>query len=113
MGLPQFRHETDEYFWTITELKTAQDLLNEGRKMKNCVASYSYSCASGNSAVFTVERVYPVSQAIEKAATLEVHQLNRTLVQAKGKCNSALTPKTMNIVTRWAAANRITVRIQV
>jgi hypothetical protein len=113
MGLPQFRHETDEYIWTITELKTAQDLLNEGRKMKNCVASYAYSCASGNSAVFTVERVYPVSQAIEKAATLEVHQSNRTLVQAKGKCNSGLTPKTMNIVTRWAAANRITVRIQV
>jgi hypothetical protein len=113
MGLAQYRYVTDEYTWTITELKTAQDLLNEGRKMKNCVASYAYSCASGDSAIFTVGRVYPASQFIEKVATLEVYQAKRTLVQAKGKCNTAITPKTMNIATRWAAANRITVRMQV
>jgi hypothetical protein len=80
--------------------------------MKNCVASYEYRCAVGDSSLFTVERVYP-SRAVEKVATLEVHQSKRTLVQAKGKCNTALTPKAGSIVTRWAAANGITVRLQV
>jgi len=111
MGFAQFRHETDECIWTVTELRTAQDLLNEGRKMKNCVSSYTYKCASGSSAIFTLERVYRISQAIEKAATLEVNIANRTLVQAKGKCNTKLTPTTLHIVTRWAQANGIAVRL--
>jgi hypothetical protein len=113
MGLPQFRHETDECIWTVTELKTAQDLLNEGRKMKSCISSYSYACASGKSSIFSVERIYPASGIIEKTATLEVNPSKRTLIQAKGKCNSALTPKIMNIVTRWAEANSIPVRLAV
>jgi hypothetical protein len=112
-GILQFRHETDECVWTVTELRSAQDLLNEGRKMKNCVASYEYRCAVGDSSLFTVERVYPLSQAIEKVATLEVHKSKRILFQAKGKCNTALTPKNGNIVARWAAANGITVRLLV
>jgi len=103
----QFRYDTDECVWTITELKSAQDLVNEGRKMKNCVASYAYSCASGNSAIFSVERIFPVSQLIEKVATLEVQPSNRNLVQAKGKCNSAVTSKAMNVVNRWRQANGI------
>ena len=113
LGIYQFRHESDGYIWTVTELKTAQDLLNEGRKMKNCVASYTYGCASGNSAIFTVERIYPVNQIIEKVATLEVQLSTRTLIQAKGKCNTAVTPKVLNIINRWANANRIKVGLAV
>ena len=111
LGIMQFRYSTDEYTWTITELRSAQDLLNEGRKMKNCVSSYAYKCASGDTAIFTIERIYLANQIIDKAATVEVHIANREVVQAKGKCNTAITPKTMNVLTRWAQANRLTVRL--
>jgi len=107
MGINQFRLETDECIWTVTELLTAQDILNEGRKMRNCVSSYAYSCALGEKSIFSVERVYRASQEIDKTATLEVHISNRTLVQAKGKCNTGVPPKAMNIITRWAQANSI------
>ena len=113
LGLARFLYETDECVWTVTELRTAQDLLNEGRKMKSCIASYAYRCASGESAVFSLERVYPEIRITEKAATLEVTQSKRTLIQAKGKCNTVLTPKIKSIVTRWAQANGITVRPEV
>jgi hypothetical protein len=111
MGLAQFRHETEDYLYTVTELRTAQDLVNEGRKMKNCIASYNHVCAFGNCAIFTVERIHPNSQIIEKAATLEVQISNRTLIQAKGKCNSIITPKVSNIVTRWAQTHRIKAKL--
>ena len=113
LGIYQFRHESEGLIWTVTELKTAQDLLNEGRKMKNCVASYTCACAVGNSAIFTVERMYPLSQVVEKVATLEVQKGNRALIQAKGKCNTAVTPKAMIVIARWARENRITIRLMV
>ena len=107
MGISQFRYETEECIWTITELRTAQNLVNEGRKMKNCVASYAYNCALGSSAIFSMERIYLESQLIGKVATLEVNPSNRTLVQAKGVCNCALTSKVMSVVIRWVQVNRI------
>ena len=113
LGIPKFQYEATECIWTVTEIRTAQDLLNEGRKMKNCVASYAYDCASGESAIFSVERVYPVNQIVEKAATLEVLQSKRGLIQAKGKCNTELTPKIKNVVSRWAKENQIAVGLLV
>jgi hypothetical protein len=113
LGLMQFRHQTDEYIWTVTELRTAQDLVNEGRKMKNCVSSYDYNCVVGDSALFTIDRICPLRGAIEKVATLEVNKSKRTLIQGKGKCNTTLTPRAMSIVTRWASENGIKVRLLV
>jgi hypothetical protein len=107
MGVSQFRFEKEECVWTVTELLTAQDLLNEGRKMRNCVSSYAYTCASGKSSIFTVERVYPVNRLTEKTATIEVNRANRTVIQAKGKCNAAVPPTAMVVITKWAQANRI------
>jgi len=111
LGTGRFRHETEECVWVITELTSDQDLANEGRKMKNCVGGYADKCASGYSAVFSVERINKMNRLVENAATLEVNVSNRMLIQAKGKCNSALPDKTMSVIARWAAGNRITVRL--
>ena len=113
MNIGQFTYVTDDFTWTVTELKTAQDLVNEGRKMKNCVASYAYNCATGDSAIFSLERIYPVGKIIEKVATLEVFPSKRILIQARGKCNSAITPKIESIVVRWGQANGIKVGVLV
>jgi hypothetical protein len=113
LGIAQFRYETDGCLWMVTELKTAKDLLNEGRKMHNCVSFYSRACASGDCSIFTVECAFSEGKDTEKIATLEVRLANRALVQAKGKCNTAITPRTRNVITRWAAANGISVKLQV
>jgi len=111
LGIGRFRHETEGYVWTVTELRTAQDLVNEGRKMRNCVGGYASKCASGSSAIFSVEQTHKANQLTDKAATLEVQVSNRTVIQAKGKCNSILSRKAENAVKRWAESNRIKVHL--
>jgi len=113
LGIPQYRYEADDCLWTVKELKTAKELLNEGMKMRNCVSSYASACASGDCSIFTVECDFPEAKNPEKIATLEVKLASRALVQAKGKCNTAITPRTKNVITRWASANRIGVKLQV
>jgi hypothetical protein len=44
IDVPFFKYEANECEWTVAQLFTAEDLLNEGRKMKNCVSSYTYRC---------------------------------------------------------------------
>jgi len=66
----------------VTELLTAGELFNEGRRMKSCLSSDAFRCASDESAIFSLERVYPISGLVKKNATLEVVPSRRTLVQA-------------------------------
>jgi len=112
-GIERFSYEAGECVWVVTELLTAKELFSEGRRMKSCLSSYAFSCAAGDSAIFSLERVYPISGVVEKNATLEVAPSRRTLVQARGKCNGPLATKAMSVVKRWAAANGITVRLMV
>ncbi|GHU54284.1 hypothetical protein FACS189442_0280 [Spirochaetia bacterium] len=106
INVPLFKHEADGCVWTVTQLLTAQDLLNEGRKMKNCVSTYAYKCSGGECSIFNVSCFYTDSQLTESKATLEVSR-DRSLVQAKGKCNIRVNSVIMNVIIRWAQANRI------
>ena len=100
------RLETENCVWLFSQLCTVQDLLNEGRKMKNCVSSYSARCASGDCAIFHISCLFTDTQLSEEKATLEVSR-NRVLVQAKAKCNAKISPVTMGIIRKWAQLNRI------
>ncbi|WP_010256939.1 PcfJ domain-containing protein [Treponema primitia] len=110
MDIPNYNFETDEYVWTLTQLLTAQDLLNEGRKMKNCVSSYTYDCSSGECFIFNLSCFNKYSRLTESNATLQVTR-DRILVQAKAKCNFRIGPAAMNVIIRWAQANRIKNRV--
>ncbi|MFP3042950.1 PcfJ domain-containing protein [Treponema primitia] len=105
-SIANFAFETVECKWKVTQLLTAQDLLNEGRKMKNCVSSYAYKCLSGECSIFNLSSYGKDSRLIESHATLEVTK-DRLLIQAKAKCNFRVSPKAMNVINRWAQTNRI------
>jgi hypothetical protein len=111
-GLPicDFTLETDACIWTIKQLHSVCQLLNEGRKMKNCVASYSNKCTKGESHIFNVSCVFRDIDVTENKATLEVNA-SRSLVQAKGKCNAQAPRETMSVINRWAQTNRIKVSV--
>jgi len=104
--------EIENCTWLFSQLYTVQDLLNEGRKMKSCVSSYSPKCASGDSAIFHVSCLFIDTQFSEDKATLEVSR-NRVLIQAKAKCNARITPVTMGVIRKWAQLNRIKIDIMV
>jgi hypothetical protein len=111
LGIAQFSHKTDSGLWTVSELLTSQSLVNEGRKMKNCVASYAYKCAENISALFSVSQYYSENQITDNVATIEVRIADRSLVQAKGKCNTKVSGAALNVITRWAQISRIRIRL--
>jgi len=100
------RIEDDNFVWSFTQLCDVHSLLNEGRTMKNCISSYAARCASGDSAIFHVSRIFKVDQVCENSATLEVTR-ERILVQAKAKCNARLSSGVKTAVRKWAQLNRI------
>ena len=98
--------EDDGCIWSFIQLCDVHSLVNEGRKMKSCISSYSMRCALGNSAIFHVSRLFKIDQSCENVATLEVVS-GRKLVQAKGKCNTKLSPSVISVIRKWAQLNRI------
>jgi hypothetical protein len=111
LGIVNVQYPQDGVAWIVSELRTAQALVNEGRKMRNCAASYAYRCALGECSIFNVSRWHEANQLADSIATLEVNMKDRTLVQAKGKYNSRVTGAMMNVITRWAQANRIRIKL--
>lgn len=89
--------------WTIRELLSSNELIDEGRVMKHCVSSYASSCASGSSAIFSLRCNG------NRVLTIQVSLTNRTVIQARGKLNVKSTPKEMSVIQRWAAENNLQV----
>jgi hypothetical protein len=112
MGIETYKHKTDGCIWTVYELRNSLSLYHEGKTMKNCVASYVRRCTIGGCSIFNVSCEYKKDHIIESVATLEVNTLTKTLVQAKGKYNAKVTDETMNLITQWAKANKITIDLK-
>jgi hypothetical protein len=106
LPIPDFMHETDEAVWEIKQLCTAEDLFLEGQKMKHCVASYSMQCACGTCGIFNVSCIDNISQKTVSFATVEISR-NKTMVQARAKCNNSVEKKAMKIIKLWALNNHI------
>ncbi|MBT3276279.1 MAG: hypothetical protein HN368_24235, partial [Spirochaetales bacterium] len=74
--------------WTINELLTRKELIDEGKTMKHCVGSYTYSCAKGTKSVWSL-RMEDLDQNGERhVLTIAVKNDIRKVVQARGKCNA-------------------------
>jgi hypothetical protein len=108
LAIQDYKYKTDTFVWTVTQLRSVRQLLSEGLKMKNCVASYSAKCEKGLSHIFNVSCTLNDTAVSANSATLEVNA-GRTLIQAKGKCNKNVSRETMSVIKRWGAVNRITV----
>ncbi|MCB2408809.1 PcfJ domain-containing protein [Hymenobacter lucidus] len=86
----------------ITQLRTYGHLIDEGRALRHCVASYLESCRRGRSAIFSL------TLGGTRAVTLEV-QANRTVVQARGLFNRRPNDEEGAWIQRWATDNRLLV----
>ncbi len=91
--------------WTIRELLSARELINEGRRMQHCVASYARSCYAGRSSIWTLEMCDDIGT--HKLLTIEVANVGRRIVQARGKRNRMPSAKELSILRYWAAREDI------
>jgi hypothetical protein len=96
--------------WTIRELLSSKSLVDEGRQLKHCVASYGASCRRGACSIWTME--VETYEGRSKALTLEVRS-PRTICQARGKANRLPTEKERGILRRWATQAGLTIAMHV
>lgn len=90
-----------ERVWTITELLSSQELIQEGKAMRHCVATYTPRCLRRRTSIWSL--------AVEnrdgrfRVATIEVDLVKRAIIQARGKCDRPTRGVALEVVQRWAA----------
>ena len=84
----------------IEQLTTFGQLLDEGRALQHCVATYLQSCRQGRCGIFS----FTIEDA--RVLTLEV-TADRTVVQVRGKHNRWMTPAERTWINQWLDQARL------
>jgi hypothetical protein len=93
--------------WTISELLSSREVLQEGLAMRHCVANYIGHCAMGRTSIWSLKRVNRAGQAMRKL-TLEV-DINGQIAQARGLANRWPTVEEKEVLRRWAQAEALSI----
>ncbi len=98
-----------KYCWTFHEVMSSRELAAEGRHMKHCVYSYTYSISNGHCSIWSMRCDN------ERMLTVEVRPTrgmagNGTIVQARGKYNRLATAQEMVVLKEWARKNDLEFR---
>jgi hypothetical protein len=91
--------------WRIRELLSSQELIAEGRRMCNCVASYADSCYLKVCSIWSME--LETDEGVEPLVTIEVNLERKDIRQVRGKQNRLPTDKEKDILRRWALQERL------
>lgn len=91
--------------WRIDELLSSQELIDEGRKMRHCVATYAQSCHHGSCGIWSM--TLQTKEGIQKVLTIEVRLPSKTIRQVRGKMNRLPDAKEREIIQRWAAKEKL------
>jgi hypothetical protein len=86
-GIPRLeivRHR--QHVWEVHQLTSFLDLIIEGKRMKNCVATYRDECMKGGSAIFSFRYRHPDGHA-EPCFTIEVWPSRRSVWQIRNQRN--------------------------
>ena len=89
--------------WRIVELTSSAQLVEEGRAMHHCVATFARSCARGECAIFSLRHDDGNGGGMKHVATIEIVLPARVAGQMQGPCNQRITASAMEKIRRWAA----------
>ena len=87
-------------FWSIRELLSSDELIDEGRALGHCVSTYARSCHTGRSSIWSME--IEDENGRRKILTIEVAPQAKVIRQVRGKQNRSPTPKEKDLLGRWA-----------
>lgn len=87
---------------TIRQLRTGDELAEEGSEMHHCVYSYKYQCEAGSASIWSMRR------GDKRLLTIEMNNQG-DLVQIRGFGNRLATNDEMAIIRRWANDAGLTV----
>ncbi|MGC4100438.1 PcfJ domain-containing protein [Ferruginibacter sp.] len=100
-GIQGYRVEKRTEVIVLEELTESRKLSEEGKAMKHCVGSYTFYCAKGRSAIFSL-RKYSGGVLLDIMATIEVNLQLQKIVQAKAKMNRPISDEAKKYMDLWA-----------
>ena len=74
--------------WRTSEILTVKDLVEEGRTMHHCVASYAPYCARGQKSVWSLSAEDVATGSVSRALTIAINNSAKRVVQARGRYNA-------------------------
>lgn len=101
-------HKTIQHYelypYKIVELTNKQMLQNEGLVMNHCVGSYAQQCLNGHCTIWSLREKKQNNWF--SLVTIELDR-NKTVRQASARFNATPTKEHMDMVSDWAAANKV------
>lgn len=104
-ALPQSAHAGGHVSgaWFVRQIRTLDDLAQEGQRMEHCVLGYGREAALGRASIWslTLDGLHQL--------TIEVREPGR-VVQVRGKHNRPPTSSEIAVLRRWARAQALTIQ---
>jgi hypothetical protein len=107
-GLTPYIQDGENTLVETVELLTAGALNMEGSAQKHCVSSYSYSCGTGRSSIWSLRSHNKKTLDTKIVLTIEVDLREKKVVQARKKGNEPMTTADAFHLSRWAKQNQLT-----
>lgn len=74
--------------WRLEELRSSSALYEEGKEMRNCVASYKSSCARNQKSIWSLKVTHEGAQTMRRVLTVSVENRSNKITQVRGRNNS-------------------------
>ena len=96
--------------WEIRQIRTSDRLIEEGRRMRHCVATYEYDCAKGNTTIWSMSRKILDGKAKSDSRVLTIEVLpSRVIIEALGFRNRWARKSELEILRMWAERENLTI----
>jgi hypothetical protein len=93
--------------WMVTQIKTGQELAEEGNRMRHCVYSYKHWCELGQRSIWSLKA--RTRSETKRVLTMEMTSANE-VIQIRGFANRLASAAERNVLRRWAIAKGISLR---
>ena len=91
----------------IRQILSNDDLIEEGRILNHCIASYHSSIVEGYYTVWSMSEEH--SGVAKRVLTIAVQSDAKQIVEARGKANALPSQPQRNALERWASAQKLTI----
>jgi PcfJ-like protein len=104
-SIAPFAHEEgigdERRVFEVSMLLGTTELIEEGKAMQHCVATYARACESGRTSIWSLRMRLSCGRLV-RLATVEVRTSDRMIVQVRKRANKAPTHRELSILRKWA-----------